>query len=190
MGTLIAGLAVFFANHSVSIVAPGWRDRVAARIGVAAWRGLYSLVSLAGLALIIHGFALSRAAPIVLYTPGRALHLVAIVLMVPVFPLLFAAYLPGRIRSAARHPMLVAIKLWAVAHLLANGMAADVLLFGGFLAWAVIDRISLKRRPVKPVAGAKPGRWNDLLAVALGIAVYALMLGWAHQRLLGVAPLS
>jgi uncharacterized membrane protein len=190
MGTLIAGLTVFFASHSISIVAPEWRDRMAARIGMRAWRGLYSLASLAGLALIIHGFALSRAAPIVLYTPGRALHLAAVVLMVPVFPLLFAAYLPGRIRTAARHPMLVAIKLWAVAHLLANGMAADVLLFGGFLAWAVIDRISLKRRPVKASVGAKPGRWNDLLAIVLGLAVYALMLCCVHQRLLGVAPLA
>ncbi len=189
MYTLLLGLVIFFAVHSVSIVAPQWRDRMALRLGASLWRALYSLLSLGGLLLIIRGFALSRAAPVVLYAPGVRPHLMVSVLMLPVFPLLFAAYLPGRIRSAARHPMLVAIKLWAVAHLLANGTLADVLLFGSFLAWAVLDRISLKRRPARPVAGAPPGKWNDLLAIALGLAVYALFVGWAHRQLFGVAPL-
>ena len=189
MSTLLLGLLIFLSVHSVSIASPRWRDRTAARLGAPAWRGLYSLVSLAGLLLIIHGFALSRAAPVVLYTPGIALHWLASLLMLPVLPLLFAAYLPGRIQKAARHPMLVAIKLWAVAHLLANGTAADLLLFGGFLAWAVIDRISLKRRPVKAVPGMPEGKWNDLLAIVLGLSAYALIVGWAHLHLFGVAPL-
>lgn len=190
MITLLLGLVIFLGIHSVSILAPAWRDRVAARLGAGAWRGVYSLLSLVGLLLIIHGFALARAAPVVLYTPGPTLHRIAAVLMLPVFPLLFAAYLPGRIQAAARHPMLVAIKLWAVAHLLANGLAADVLLFGAFLAWAVFDRISLKRRPLRPVPGAPPGKWNDLLAIVLGLGVYALLVLWAHQRLFGVSPLA
>lgn len=190
MPTLLLGLVVFFAIHSVSILAPQWRDRSVARLGALGWRGLYSLASLLGLWLIIHGFALTRAAPVVLYTPGFVLHRIADLLMLPVFPLLFAAYLPGRIQSLARHPMLVAVKLWAVAHLLANGMAADVLLFGSFLAWAVIDRISLKRRVPRAAVGAPPGRWNDLLAIVLGLATYALIVGWAHLRLFGVAPLA
>ncbi len=190
MTTLVLGLFLFFAVHSVAIVAPGWRDGLAQRLGVPLWQALYSLLSLAGLLLIIHGFALARLAPVVLYTPGAALHTIAGVLMVPVFPLLLASYLPGRIRSAARHPMLVAVKLWALAHLLANGTAAAVLLFGGFLVWAVVDRISLKHRPAKAGRSAPPGRWNDAIAVVLGLALYALMIGWAHQRLFGVAPLA
>ena len=190
MLTLLLGLLVFLGIHSVSILAPQWRDRAAARLGIQAWRGLYSLVSLAGLLLLIRGFALSRAAPVVLYTPGLALHRIAAVLMLPVFPLLFAAYLPGRIQSAARHPMLVAIKLWAVAHLLANGLAADVLLFGAVLAWAVFDRISLNRRPARPVPGAPARPWNDVLAIVLGLGVYIGVVLWAHQRLFGVSPLA
>jgi uncharacterized membrane protein len=190
MFILLLGLVIFFAGHSVSIVAPHWRERMALRLGLPLWRVLYSLASIGGLALMIQGFARARAAPIVLYTPPATLHFIAIALMLPVFPLLFAAYLPGRIQSVARHPMLVAIKLWATAHLLANGTAADVLLFGGFLAWAVFDRISIKRRPVRPVPGAPPGRWNDLLAVVLGLVVYGLLVGWAHQRLFGVSPLA
>ena len=95
------------------------------------------------------------------------------------------------IKARLKHPMLVAVKIWALAHLLANGTLADVLLFGGFLAWAVLDRLSLKRRPVQAaVRTAPPGPWNDVIAVVLGLAVYALLIGWAHSRLFGVSPLS
>jgi uncharacterized membrane protein len=86
--------------------------------------------------------------------------------------------------------MLAAVKFWALAHLLANGTLADVLLFGSFLAWAVVDRISLKRRPAQVLRTAPPGRWNDAIAIALGLVVYALFLGWAHLRLFGVSPLQ
>ena len=113
--------------------------------------------------------------------------------MLPVFPLLFAAYLPGRIRSAAKHPMLLAVKLWATAHLLANGTLADVLLFGGFLAWAVADRISVKRRPAveaHEVPAAPPRPANDAIAVVGGLAVYAVFVFWAHRWLIGVSPLG
>jgi uncharacterized membrane protein len=109
--------------------------------------------------------------------------------MLPVFPLLLAAYLPGRIKTAMKHPMLVAVKCWAFAHLLANGLLADVLLFGGFLAWAVIERISLKRRP-QAIRTAPAGRFNDLIAVVVGLALYAFFIGWAHVRLFGVSPLG
>ena len=120
MKTLIAGLILFVGVHSISIVAPYWRDRVVARNGALGWRGLYSLVSLVSLWLIIKGFALARAAPIVWYSPPEWTHGVARVLMLPVFPLLLAAYMPGRIKTAAKHPMLAAVKLCAFAHLLAK----------------------------------------------------------------------
>jgi uncharacterized membrane protein len=110
----------------------------------------------------------------------------AMLLMLPAFTLLLSAYLPGRIKSAVKHPMLAATKLWAVAHLLANGMLGDVLLFGGFLALAVIDRISVGKRPVRAVPGAPAGRFNDLIAVVGGLVLYAVFLVWGHRALIGV----
>jgi len=192
MIVLVAGLVLFLGIHSVSIVAPGWRSAQVARRGERAWKGLYSIVSGVGLALLIVGYGLARREPVVLYTPPVALRHVALLLMVPAFPLLFAAYLPGRIRSAAKHPFLLAIKLWATAHLLANGTMADVLLFGAFLAWAVADRISVKRRSAAeahdaPAAPARP--MNDLIAVVGGLAAYVVIVFWAHRWLIGVSPL-
>ena len=125
-----------------------------------------------------------------LYTPPGFLRMAALLLMLPVFPLIIAAYLPGRIKTSMKYPMLVAVKCWALAHLLANGGLADVLLFGGFLAWAVLDRISLKRRPPSSFRSAPAGPFNDVIAVLLGLALYALFIGWAHQRLFGLSPLG
>jgi uncharacterized membrane protein len=166
------------------------RARALTRLGEGGWKGLYALVSLIGFVLIVYGFGLARQAPVVLYTPPHWMRHVTFLLMLPVFPLILAAYLPGRIKAATKHPMLVAVKCWAFAHLLANGLLADVLLFGGFLAWAVVDRISLKRRPPQVIHTAPPGRFNDVIAVVLGLALYALFTGWAHVRLFGVSPLG
>jgi uncharacterized membrane protein len=189
MPILILGLILFLGAHSVSIAAPAWRDATVARIGDGPWKGLYALISLAGFALVIVGYGLARQQPLVLYTPPAALRHVALLLMLPVFVLAFAAYLPGRIKSAAKHPLLVATKLWALAHLLANGTAADVLLFGGFLAWAVAERVSLKRRPARPVPAAPARPFNDAIAVGAGLAVYAAFVLGLHQWLFSVAPL-
>lgn len=190
MTLLILGLLVFLGTHSIAILAPGWRDSMRARLGENGWKALYGVVSLVGFVLIVKGFALARYEPVVLYTPPHWLRHVAFLVMLPVFPLLFAAYLPGRIKTAAKHPMLAAVKFWAFAHLLANGRLADVLLFGGFLAWAVIDRISLKRRPAQPIKTAPPGRFNDAIAVLAGLATYVVFILWAHLRLFGVSPLG
>jgi uncharacterized membrane protein len=143
------------------------------------------------LVVLIYGYGLARQSSVVLYTPPAAMRHIALLLMIPVFPLLLAAYMPGRIKSAAKHPFLLAIKLWALAHLLANGSLADVLLFGSFLAWAVFDRISVKRRVVQHnVPGAPPSKMNDVIAVVGGLAIYALFVVWAHQKLIGVSPLT
>ena len=187
---MIVGLVLFLGVHSIAIVSPALRDRSIERLGAGAWKGAYGLVSLLGFVLICYGFGLARQAPEVLYVPPTWLRHLAVLLLLPVFPLLFAAYLPGPIKTAAKHPMLAAVKLWAFAHLLANGRVADVVLFGGFLAWAVIDRISLKRRPVRVLRTAPPRRWNDAIAVIVGLAVYALVIGWAHEWLIGVSPLA
>jgi uncharacterized membrane protein len=187
---MILGLVIFLGVHSIAIVSPGLRNRAVARLGEGAWKGLYALLSLLGLLLIIYGFGAARHSPVVWYTPPPFLRHVTFLFMLPVFPLLIAAYLPGRIRTAMKHPMLAAVKLWAFAHLLSNGMAADVLLFGGFLAWAVLDRISLKRRPPQAIPSAPPAAFNDVIAVVLGLALYVLFLFSAHLRLFGVSPLA
>ena len=193
MLVFIVGLVVFLGIHSVSIVAPRWRSATLARVGERPWKGIYSLAAGVGLALLIVGYGMARHDPIVLYAPPPALRHVALLVMLPVFPLLFAAYLPGRLSAAARHPMLLAVKFWAAAHLLANGTLADVLLFGAFLAWAVADRISVKRRSVAeahdvPMAPRAPV--NDAIAIAGGLVVYAVFLFWAHRWVIGVSPLA
>ena len=188
MWILIIGIAVFLGMHSISIVAPGLRARAVASMGPNPWRGVYSLVSAAGFVLILYGFHLARQAPVVLYMPPAWMRHVTFLLMLPVFPLILAAYLPGRINTAMKHPMLAAVKFWAFAHLLSNGLLSDVILFGAFLAWAISDRISLKRRPPQAIRTAPQGRFNDLIAVIAGLALYAVFILWAHVRLFG-APL-
>ena len=189
MGIFVVGLVLFFAVHTVSIVAPQWRDGQVARLGEGPWKGIYSVVSAIGLGLLVYGYGVARQNPVVLYTPPTALRHLALLLMLPVFPLLVAAYVPGRIKAMAKHPMLLATKLWALAHLLANGTMADVLLFGGFLAWAVADRISVKRRPARPIPGAPPRPYNDVIVVVVGLALYALFVMGVHRWLFGVSPL-
>ncbi|WP_332744711.1 NnrU family protein [Hydrogenophaga sp.] len=189
---LILGLVLFLGVHSVSIVSPDGRHRLVKQLGEGPWKGLYSLVSLAGFVLIVVGYGAAREAPVLLYTVPNGLRHLAAVLMLPVFVLLLAAYLPGRIQRAAKHPMLLAVKLWALAHLLANGTLADVLLFGGFLAWAVVDRISVKKRAAAGLLRPGPvlpgGKANDAIALVGGLAIYGLFVVWAHAWLIGVRP--
>jgi uncharacterized membrane protein len=187
---MIAGLLLFFAAHAVSIVAPSWRDAMVGRWGARRWRAAYSIVSALGLVLIIKGFALARLTPAVLYVPQVWMHRTALLLLLPVFPLLLATYLPGRISATAKHPTLLAVTLWALAHLLTNGMVHEVILFGSFLLWAVADRISLKRRVARPVSRLESTSLHDWLALLLGLALYGEIVVWAHLKFIGVAPLS
>jgi uncharacterized membrane protein len=186
MTILLLGLILFFAPHSVSVVAHGWRDRMAARMGEWTWKGLYSLVSVAGFVLIVWGYGLARQDPVVLYSPPAWLRHVAMLLLVPVFVLLLATYLRGHISRVTKHPTLVAVKLWALAHLLANGMLPDVLLFGVFLAWAVAVRISLKRRPERALPALPASPVNDVIAVVAGLGLYVAFVLWLHVWLIGM----
>ena len=190
MTVLIIGLAVFLGMHSISIVTPGLRVRAVASMGPNRWRGVYSLVSAAGFVLIIYGFHLARQAPVVLYVPPAWMRHLTLLLMLPVFPLILAAYLPGRISTAMKHPMLASVKFWTVAHLLSVGLLADVLLFGSFLVWAVCDRLSFKRRLPQVIPKSPPGRFNDVIAVAAGLALYVLFVMWAHLQMFGVSPIG
>lgn len=188
MTLLILGLVLFIGVHSIAIVSVAARNHLAQVLGLNAWRAAYSLVSLAGFTLLVMGYMEARQSPVLLYAPPLWTRHVAFALMLPVFPLIFAAYLPGAIKAKLKHPMLAAVKIWALAHLLANGMLADLVLFGGLLAWAVVTRISLKRRGQRPLMMPlpAPSRANDVVAVVLGLAVYALMLFWLHRVLIGV----
>ena len=185
---LVLGLVLILGMHSISIVAPAWRDRTAARLGNA-WRGLYSLVTIAGLIVIIWGYGIARRNPVMLYAPPAWTHYVTAVLMLPVFTLFLAAYLPGRIKGALKHPMLLSVMLWAVAHLIATGMLANVVLFGGFLAWAVADRISFSWRTARPIPMAPSMKLNDGIAIVAGLVLYFVFEHWLHVRLIGVQPL-
>lgn len=189
MAILITGLVLFLGVHSIAIASPAGRDALAARLGPGAFRGLYSLVALAGLVLIVLGYGAARATPVVVYVTPYWVRYVTAVLLLPLFVLLAAAYLPGRIQRTFKHPMLVAVKLWAVAHLIVNGTLADLVLFGGLLAWAVAERISLKRRAPRPVPAAAASAYNDIIAVAAGSVLYLVFLFGAHEWLFGLPVL-
>lgn len=188
MSILVAGLLVFFAAHSVRMLAPAWRDRRYAELGEAKWKGLYSLVALAGLVVMIWGYAAARSDAPVLYEPPVWMKHVNATIMLAAFIVMATNQRPaGVIKRAVKHPMLVSTKLWAFGHLLANGDLASVLLFGSFLVWAIFNRIAVKRRPD---AAEIPGSWrDDVFAAVVGGVLYIVFLFWAHEWLFGVLPL-
>lgn len=186
---LLLGIVLFFGMHSASIVALPIRDKMATR-SENTWKVIYALISLAGIVLMARGYADLRQTPTVLYTPPVWLRHAAALLMLPVFAFFVAPYFPGRIKTALKHPQLVAVKTWAVAHLLVNGTLADVLLFGSFLIWAVVDRISLKGRPQRPLPGAPESARNDVIVIVVGIVLYVAFAFWAHEVLFGIRPFA
>lgn len=183
---LLIGIVLFFGMHSASIVALPLRDRIVAK-SENAWKGVYAIASLVGIVLMVRGYADLRQAPTYLYVSPAWLRHVAALLMLPVFAFFIAPYFPGRIKNALKHPQLVAVKLWAFAHLLVNGTIGDVLLFGSFLLWAVVDRVSLKKRPARPLPGAE-SKANDVIVVVVGLALYLVFVFFLHEMLIGVRP--
>jgi uncharacterized membrane protein len=185
MVLLIAGLLLFLGAHTLT-AARGMRAAVMARLGEGPYKGLYTLVSAIGLALIVWGFGRYRAAGyIAVWDPPAGLLPITLVLMWFSFVALAATYAPaGKLKGLLRHPMLVGVKAWALAHLLVNGDLGSMILFGAFLAWAVYDRIAVKRRGD---AGAPPSRFTagDAIAIVAGSAFYVAMF-WLHPWLIGV----
>ncbi|MFT3778672.1 MAG: NnrU family protein [Ottowia sp.] len=192
MTVLILGLVLFLGAHSVRIFADGWRTRTIARIGEKAWKGLYSLVSLAGFALIVWGFSLARQQPVLLWSPPMGLkHLNALFTLLA-FVFLAAAYVPrNQIKARLHHPMVLGVKLWAFGHLLSTGTLAGVVLFGAFLLWAVLDFRAARQRdralgtvyPSGTLAGT-------LGAVVVGVVAWAAFAFWLHAAWIGIAPLG
>ncbi len=190
MSLLILGLVLFLGVHSVRIFADGWRTRVRAQVGEMAWKGVYTLLSVAGFALIVWGYGAARQQPVVLWaTPGWTRH-AASLLTLFAFLLLVAAYVPGNaIKARLKHPMVLSVKVWAIAHLLANNTLADLLLFGGFLLWAVLDFRSARLRDRAAGTVYAPGRSvPTVIAVALGLVAYVGFAFWAHKAWIGVSP--
>jgi uncharacterized membrane protein len=187
---LVLGLLLFLGVHSVRIVADGWRARTIAQRGEGAWKGGYTLLSLAGLALIVWGYGQARLAPQVLWASPLWTRHLAGALMLPAMVLLAAAYVPGNgLKARLRHPMLLGVKLWALAHLLANNTLADVLLFGGFLLWAVLAFRAARQRDRQQGLRHADGRSGaTAVAVLAGLLAWALFAFWAHAVLIGVRP--
>ncbi len=190
MEKLVLGLVIFFGVHCVSLVALDWRNRISERLGKGRWRGLYSTISLIGFYLLVSGYVAVRAAASIVYVSPPSFRYFAAILMLPAFTLVVASVLPGRIRARAQHPLLLATLLWSAAHLLTNGSVADLLLFGSFLLWSVVVRISLERRPVRAPFALRASTLNDAVALVGGLALYAIFVFWLHARLFGVSPLG
>jgi uncharacterized membrane protein len=191
MTALVAGLVLFLGMHSVRIFADRWRSDMIARLGLMRWKGAYSLVSLAGLVLIVWGYGQARLDPVVIWTPPPWTRHLATLLVLPAFILIVAGNLPGtKMKAALGHPMVLGTKVWALAHLLSNGTLADVALFGSFLAWAIADFASARRRDrlagtVYPAGTIR----RDALAIVVGSLAWAVFGYWLHGPLIGVRPL-
>lgn len=190
MNALILGLVVFLGLHSVRIVADDWRTRTRARVGEAAYKGVYSVLSVLGLGLVIWGFGVARDTPVMLWTPPAGMRHAAALLTLVAFVLLAAAYVPGNaLKARLHHPMVLGVKTWALAHLLANGSVAHVLLFGSFLAWAVLCFGAARRRDRVQGTVYAPGHTTETaITIVAGVGVWALFAFVLHGLLIGIRP--
>lgn len=192
MAMLILGLLLFLGVHSTRIVADGWRTRTIARIGELPWKGAYTVASIAGFVLIVWGYGLARQSPVVLWQPPRGMNHLAALLMVASFVLLVATYVPrNAIKAKVHHPMVISVKVWALAHLLANGNLADVLLFGAFLVWAVFSFRAARQRDRAAGTTYPSGTpAGTAITVFIGLVAWSVFAFWAHAWLIGVRPLG
>lgn len=192
MAALVLGLVLFLGMHSTRIVAEGWRTGMVERLGERGWKALYSMLSIAGFVLIVWGYGLARQDPTVLWNPPPVglRHAVSLLTLLA-FVLVVAAYVPGNhLKAKLRHPMILGVKVWAFSHLIVNNTLADLLLFGSFLVWAVLDyRSSRKRdRTLATVPDAVMAR--TALTVVIGVLAWALFAFWLHRAWIGVSPLG
>ena len=190
MTLLLLGLALFLGVHSARIVADDWRTATIARVGEKPWKGIYSLLSIAGFVLLVIGYGAARQSPVVQFAPPVWTRHLAALLTIPAFVLLAAAYVPGNaIKRAVGHPMMAGVKVWALAHLIANGTLADVLLFGTFLAWAVLGFIAARRRDRAAGTTYRVGPGSrTAIAVVVGLVAWAVFAFALHRPLIGVSP--
>jgi uncharacterized membrane protein len=192
MLALIAGLIVFLGVHSARIAFEPQRAAFIARRGEGAWKGLYSLLSLAGFVLLVWGYGQARLEPVVVWNPPVALRHLSSLLLLAAMILLVAAYVPGnQIKARLGHPMLLGVKTWALAHLIAHGRLAGIVVFAAFLVWAVLAFRAARRRDAAAGVQRAPGRLPmTLLTLAVGAAVWAAFVFKLHSWLIGVSPLG
>ncbi len=190
MTLLIAGLILFLGVHSTRVFANDWRTALIAKRGEGAWKGIYSGLSLAGFVMLVYGYGLARQSPVVLWTPPVAMRHVAALLTLVSFVMLAAAYVPrNSIKAKLRHPMVLGTKVWAFAHLLANGNLADVLLFGAFLVWAVLNfRAARQRDRAQGIVYPAGTASGTAITVAVGVVAWLVFALWLHGLLIGVRP--
>lgn len=204
MLSLIAGLVLFIGAHAMRLVSETAREGLVSRLGPLAYKGLISLVSLVGLVLVIKGYGIARADPVVLWSPWSGGRHIAVLLSLIAFVLVVAAYVPrNTLRSRVGHPMVLGVKLWALGHLIANHTLADLVLFGSLLIWAVLSFRAARRRDAllrAPPADATaqsgtmgptmtaPSRLADLAVIVIGIALYGAFAFHLHASLIGVRP--
>lgn len=189
---LIVGLALFLGAHLIPVLTPKWRQARITKLGELRWKGLFSLISLLGFTLLVWGYGVARVEPVVLWLPPVWTRHVAALLMVPAFVLLVAAYVPGNwFKTKLGHPMVLGTKTWALAHLLANGNLADVLLFGSFLLWAIIDFANARRRD--RIAGktyAAGPITRTIVVVIVGVVASYAFMRYLHLPLIGMSPMA
>jgi len=192
MAIFILGLVLFLGIHSARIFADGWRGAAVARLGLQRWKGIYAVISVAGFVLLLWGYGLARPETSSLWSPPAWTAHLAALLTAVAFVLLAATYVPrNQIQATLHHPMVLGVQVWAVAHLLANGTALDLLLFGALLAWAFLSYLAARRRDRREARIHPPGTLaRTLVAVAVGLGLWAAFAFWLHERWIGVAPLG
>ena len=191
MSLLIIGLIIFLGSHSCRIFAEPWRNHMIDRLGEVKWKGLYTIISLIGFVIMVIGYGQARQNTVVLWQPNALLIYIALALNLVSF-IFLAGSSPSNnaIRLKLKHPMILGVKVWALAHLLANGTLVDLILFGSFLLWAVLDFRSARKRPIHMPERALVSSKATMIVVFTGIALWAAFIFGLHQYLIGVSPLA
>ena len=191
MSLLIIGLIIFLGSHSCRIFAEQWRNTMIDSMGEVKWKGLYTIISLIGLVLVVIGYGQAKQTPVVLWQPATYLTHIAILLNLIAFIFLAAsASTNNAIRLKLKHPMILGVKVWALAHLLANGTLVDLILFGSFLLWAVLDFRSARKRPIHMQEKVVVSSKATIIVIITGVVVWAVFIFGLHQYLIGVSPLG
>lgn len=192
MALLVLGLVIFLGVHSVRIVAEPWRTRMVERLGENPWKGLYVVVAIVGFVLLVWGYALARQSPTVLWNPPPVglRHAVSLLTLLA-FILVVAAYVPGNhLKAKLRHPMVIGVKVWAFAHLVVNNTLADLVLFGAFLVWAVLDLRAARRRERTLATVYDATLPRTVVTVVVGAVAWAVFAFWLHRAWIGVSPMG
>jgi len=191
MALFLFGLFIFLASHSCRIFAESWRNQIIDRIGEVKWKGLYTIISLIGFIIMVIGYGQARQATLVLWQPNAFLIYIALALNLIAF-IFLAGSSPSNnaIRLKLKHPMILGVKVWALAHLLSNGTLVDLILFGSFLIWAVLDFRSARKRPIHISEQAQVSTKATMITIASGVILWAIFIFGLHQYLIGISPLA